>query len=148
MLDSRFVPEGWRPPFKRDIGCTYDGRILCVQRVAAFLATLDPTIEFSPLPSKPSVLLLRVTRTLPFDPSVRPVRFIGKCQSCGSYTEVIGSLPAAFQQSALLDLEEGLYRSDLEFGSREGKGPLLVATASLVSGLLARRFSGLTLVPL
>jgi hypothetical protein len=67
---------------------------------------------------------LLVDRVVSFDAKSRRTRFINCCAVCGNYDEVIGATPAYLEVPG--PLEDGIFRSDLLFGSGNAKHPLII----------------------
>ncbi len=111
--------RGW------DIATTYDGYDIVSRRFRLFCEEHDwGGVEFVPLPADDEFFVLRLSGVLPFDAERRQTRFENLCPLCGSYYNVIGATPAYFR-GVTEPIKEGIFRSDLEFGSGPEQSPLI-----------------------
>ena len=65
-----------------------------------------------------------VEKMVPFDPVRRGTRFENLCNDCGNYESVAGATPAFLKVST--PLLDGIYRTDVLFGSGNHKAPLIL----------------------
>lgn len=138
------LPEGTKR--LKDIGYTLDGKLLCRTRFKEFCQATSIEAAFQTLPGgTDSIYMVLPTKTIQFDPTALPTRFIHKCSTCGQFKEVIGSIPPAFTGNSVTNMS-GIARSDLEFGSSRDKAPILIADKETAARLHEQRFLGLTLV--
>ena len=108
-----------------DISYTYDGACIVSSRFRELcVRERYDGIAFLSLPRVRYFFRLVVRGQLTFDPVSRGTRFENLCTVCGRYESVVGAYPAFLKAVPIPG--EGIYRSDLEFGSGDGKSPVLL----------------------
>ncbi len=106
----------------KDISSTYDGLVIVSERFKKFC--LDENyhgLEFILLPKSPGLFWFKVNNIIKFDKEARKTRFLNYNIECDGYKEIIGANPACIKNKII---EDGFFRSDIFFGSNEGKSPL------------------------
>lgn len=68
------------------------------------------------------------------------------CEVCKNYEEVIGSTPSFLSNQAVLD--EGFYRTDLLFGSRNAKNPIIIIDPLTHQKIKREKIKGLFFKPI
>jgi hypothetical protein len=146
--DPKYVNPNFRVKKRnRDTTCTYDGYILVSNQFRDFCFEHEfPGLEFTPLPADPAFLVFRQLRRLRFDDERRGTRFAKPCPDCGAFYEVIGARPV-YLCGVDSPIEDGIYRSDLEFGSGPSQHPLIFVGVATVDLLRARDFTEFHLDP-
>ncbi|MGB3410169.1 MAG: hypothetical protein WBA45_03140 [Microthrixaceae bacterium] len=125
-----------------DAGYTYDGYLIVSERLRSVVG--DRGALYDVLPSEPGHFSLRADEEVRFDTVRRRTRFEGLCETCGRYEAVAGATPVF-----LIDqqpLPDRLVRTDIEFGSGDEKGPLLLLGEGLGRKLQAAGLKGVDLV--
>jgi hypothetical protein len=109
-----------------DISYTYDGVCIVSLTFKEFCKKNKySNIIFKELPREEKFYQFIVENELEFDYTRRETKLINYCESCGFYENVIGSIPT-FLKDIINPLDDGFYRSDLLFGSRNEKSPLII----------------------
>jgi hypothetical protein len=126
LLDRAYLPQGVSPRKRLDICSTYENRILVNDRFRRWCVEhITSALVFRQVNSNPAYYHLEPVEIVRFDSVRAKTRFLDKCSRCGNYESVVGIDPPG-----LLDvhgpIEEGMFRTDLEFGSRWEKSPLIV----------------------
>ena len=85
-------------------------------------------IDFVELESDPDFFILNPTGQFVFDTVARKTRFLNRCDACGQHESVVGALPA-FLKDVPGPIADGVFRTDVEFGSGVERGPLLIVGA-------------------
>jgi hypothetical protein len=112
-----------------DLSITYDGITIAS---SAFKRVYDDAclkgLVFRAVPTDPEFYGIQATGVVLFDYERRRTRFMKKCGSCGHWEAVIGVTPVLLKTGCVIgDLE--FVRTDLEFGSCDGKHPMILCGA-------------------
>jgi hypothetical protein len=127
---------------KRDwhISATYDGYTLVSYKFRDFCRQHAwQGMDFVRLPADNDFFVLRLALILPFDADRRRTRFLDKCPTCGAFYGVIGATPA-YLRGVTEPIQDGFFRSDFEFGSGPGQGPLTFIGLGTAEELRKQRF--------
>jgi hypothetical protein len=162
MFETRFfenAPEGTRCPKcdtplrydyipnqieiskkqKNDVVATYELVKLYSERFVEFIESIvKPAPLFRQVSENPKYFYYLPERVVPFDAEKRKVIFENPCNLCGGYMSIAGAAPAPLKINALPG--EGLFRTDLVFGSR--KWPLTIVDPKLKGALQKQKFRG------
>mgnify|MGYP000484950517 CR=1 FL=1 len=126
-----------------DISYTYDDYLIVSQGFKDFcIKTKQNNLNFHTLKSQPNFYFMEATSILEFDSLKRETEFINKCDCCGVYEELIGATPAFLKESKEI-IKEGIYRTDIEFGSKKNRGPLIIMGVETLNVFREQRFKGL-----
>jgi len=96
-------------------------------------------MTFVPLPADRDFFVLRLSKVLPFDAERRGTRFEDPCPTCQAFYNVIGATPV-FLRGITEPIEEGFFRSDLEFASGHEQGPLILVGIGTAEKLKEQNF--------
>jgi hypothetical protein len=130
-----------------DISITYDGVELVSQLCkSACEASGLSGLVIRPLPDDPDFFAIRASRAIPFDSERRGTRFIKPCPASGRHESVVGATPAFLKTGTAVGGQE-FVRTDLEFGSYDGKHPLLICGEVAANALCPRKLKGQGLIP-
>ncbi len=124
LLDKDFLPQNVRPRKKWDVCSSYDNRTIVTERFKSWCeARQFEGLVFRQVCQTPPYFVFMPSRILRYDP--RRAVFDKKCAACGNYESVTIGGPLK-----LLDvrtpIETGFFRTDLEFGSRWEKTPMII----------------------
>jgi len=145
VLDRSYHPKKLTVKKHLDIGVTYDNRKICTPRFKSWLEETFPRqLAFWIVNDDPLMYFFEPLPQLRFDTERRKTEFLSRCHKCSQFREVIGATPA-FLKDKGADLSEGIFRTDIEFGSREGKAPLYLVPLTFKEHVQRERFSGLVL---
>lgn len=145
----------WEEPLLRfivnerryDIGSTYDGVVIVSGRfIQVYLKQKLMGLVFTQLPDDSHFFSIQAKRCVAYDSDRRKTRFMSFCEACGQFDTVVGATPAYFRPGTIVEDRE-FVRSDLEFGSGDEKGPLLVCGELAARALRDARLRGLELLP-
>jgi hypothetical protein len=141
-LDPTFVDPGFRLVRRGfDLSYTYDGCCIASERVKTFCERQGyPGMTFLPLPSTPGFFRLIVDRVVEFDAVRRETRFGSNCPVCGRPESVAGLTPVFLREGTVLN--EGFYRTDLEFGTGDERSPCLLVAPSTFMRVARERWRG------
>ena len=126
-----------------DISITYDGVLIASQR---FKTIYDANhllgLIFHQLPVDGEFFAIHALKVVEFDAERRKTRFINPCPRCGRFESVIGATPVFLKRGSKI---EGLefVRTNLEFGSADGKHPLLICGQVAADILSCAKLKGL-----
>ncbi len=122
-LGFREINPNFKPSKKKScLRCTYDGFMFVSEVFRQFcIDNQYPHLEFIPYPKAPGYYYLYPKMVYPLDPIRRKVKFINKCSLCGNYEGIIGSAPSYTQTGFNLPSNDFIYRTNLEFGTKEMK---------------------------
>ncbi len=130
---------------KLDIGHTYDGVTAVSERFKAACESAGLSgLAFHQLPDDPEFYAIRPERAVEYDADRRGTRFVKPCPQCGCYESVVGATPVYLKLGSTIEPSE-FVRTDLEFGSDDGKSPLLLCGESAAAALNAAKLKGLDL---
>jgi hypothetical protein len=151
VTDKRYIPSKIKCNSSRgkllDIGATYDGQEICSQRFKDFSDSEGLEIDFYEIDMGKLVYHFRPRQIVKYDTLRRKTRFIKPCLICGNHAEVIGSIPVYFLD-IFEPLQDGIYRTDVEFGSAHHKGFEVIVGLSTREKMVAQKFRGCTLMPI
>jgi len=131
------MPEGVRIQTRSfDLSSTYDGVAIASRRFRKFVRENGITgVVFRELPSDPLFFQVLATRVVKFDFERRQTIFEELCPVCGRYYAIAGATPAYLLPGERVDPME-FVRTDIEFGTGDEQGPLLIC--GLKAGELLR----------
>lgn len=81
-----------------------------------------------------------------FDAERTGTEFKNYCEVCGNHEEAIGVTPPFLKDAKRL--EDGFYRTDLLFGSKNAKSPIVIVGPDTCGKLKKEKMKGLTYVPI
>lgn len=91
---------------------------------------------FYPIPKSKGFYLIECTEVVNVNQIERPVEFEGKCNKCGQYIGIYGSVPSYIDFSKIQKMKPNtFYRSDLEFGHDFEQGYSLFASEKITEVL-------------
>jgi hypothetical protein len=138
LLDRDFLPEGVRPRKKWDVCSSYENRTIVTERFKKWCESRKfDGLVFRQVCETPPYYVLEPSNVLRFDP--RRARFENKCAACGNYESIVLAGPFALL-NVQAPIEEGFFRTDLEFGSRWEKSPLIVVGVRTMDAIKQERF--------
>ena len=115
------VPKNTRSDFLE----TYDGFHLVTENVIKFCETNKyENIEFIPLPGNSRYYWIKPHTEVEYDFKRRGTRFLYYSNKCKGYGEIIGADPVCLKNNK--PLGDNFYRTDLSFGSVNGKSPSIL----------------------
>jgi hypothetical protein len=130
---------------KYDIAGTYDGITVASKEFKATCERAGLTgLTYRQLPRDSSFFAIRATRAVPFDAERRGTTFTNLCTKCGTYEELVGAMPVLLKAGADVGSTE-FVGTDLEFGSDDGKSPLLLCGETAAIALKAAKLRGVDL---
>lgn len=129
-----------------DISITYDGVIIASERFrSVYEAQALRGLSYQALPDDGTFYSVRAIKAVPFDADRRKTRFINQCPSCARYESVVGATPVFLKGDSQLEMGE-FVRTDLEFGTADGKHPLLLCDEAAAAALTRAKLKGVDLV--
>jgi hypothetical protein len=109
-----------------DISATYDGIVVVSD---TFKRAYDETnlagLVFRALPLDPSFHNIQPVKRVSFDYERRKTQFLKQCSLCGHWESVVGATPVFLKSGGVIGDRE-FVGTDLEFGSFDGKCPLIL----------------------
>ena len=138
-------PEYVNPKFKAkrrtwDFSTTYDGYHIVSKRFREFCLTHGwEGMTCVPLPADKEYFVLRLSTLLPFDVKRRGTRFEDLCPACGAFYNVTGANPV-YLRGITEPIQEGFFRSDLEFASGPEQNPLILVGIRTAEELQKQKF--------
>lgn len=110
---------------KKNIFNTWEGYMIVSEKFKNFCDNEGYNgLEFVPFPLMSQIYWFKVNNIVEYDTKARGTEFLGYSEECDSYAEVIGAIPACLKEKKLLT--DGFFRSDVFFGSYNGKDPLIM----------------------
>jgi hypothetical protein len=146
VVDPTYFPPKIALGKKRDVSVTYDNRVLVSQRFAEFcLSNWPDGLLLTPIHGRGrDYFVLGSNRVVKFDAVGRQTRFEKHCSTCSQYRDVLGAKPV-FLVNQAKPLNDGFHRTDIEFGSAEGKAPLILLGVETGRRLEQQSFTGMDL---
>ncbi len=133
---------------KYDISITYDGVLVVSDKFKSVCeANHISGLKFRPLQSEDRFFAAYAVRSVEFDSNRRKTRFLKLCTQCGNYESVIGATPVFLIPGTKVGDNE-FVRTNLEFGSGDGKSPVLICGETAAMALNCGHLKGLNLVPI
>jgi hypothetical protein len=127
-----------------DISYTYDSYLIVSDRFKQFcIENKYFGLSFFEIPNYKAKFLMLVTNIVKFDTDRRGTNFIEFNSDCKEYSEVVGATPVCLKDNSVLT--DGFYRTDIEFGRKYAKAPIIIAGSDTGVKLKAQKFKGLTL---
>lgn len=137
-INRSFIPE--RKTL--DISETLDGFVIASRRCKEVFNRLGVQgVTFHSLPATPNFFLFEVDPIIEFDTARRGTRKEEMCSECGECKTVVGLTPVALKYYTT-PIPDGIYRTDVEFGSGHEKGPALILGVPLGDKLRAAGLRG------
>lgn len=131
---------------KYDVSVTYDGVLIVSERFKLIYAENELSgLEFRQLPDDSPFFSVLAARAVEFDAERRKTEFTSHCSQCGCYESVVGATPVFLKAGCLVGSLE-FVRTDLEFGSGDGKHPLLLCGQSAAKAISDAKLKGLDLI--
>lgn len=131
-----------------DFGVTYDGITVVSHRFkSAYDSKEMAGLNFRELPCDQSFFAVNATIVVPFDAKRRKTRFINACRRCGNFESVVGATPVFLMCGTEIG-EWQFVRTDLEFGTRDEKSPLLICGSAAADALMDANLNELDLIPI
>jgi hypothetical protein len=142
-LDRSYVPEKLdvQETPRYDFGSTRDLQPLFSETLIDIINDLnDKTLSATELRGSGGYFHLAVDDQVTFDTQRRKTRFGPLCDLCGQFRWVAGATPAYLVcgQAPL----EGIFRTDMEFGDRNGRSTLLIVGKELKRRIEVCEFTG------
>jgi hypothetical protein len=130
---------------KRDVSATYDGYMIVSQRfVDEWTRSGGTGLNFAPLPAEPGYFALDADQVIEFDSDRRKTRFEQHRPCCNRFHSVAGATPAFLKSPQSLSATQAA-RTDVMFGSGDGKSSLIIIPLKLGNALKRSKLSGLDL---
>ena len=109
------------------IRSTYDGYCIVTEEFRKFCTENNyPNLVFEELPKSPGYYCFSPLDIFPLDPVRRKVEFYPTCPTCGESGGIYGATPAYKAENFTLPSNDFIYRSDLEFGDKGKRSPLII----------------------
>jgi hypothetical protein len=102
-------------------------------------------LRFKSFERDPDFFQLHADNIIHLAPGKRGTTFTDYCTTCKNYKEVIGATPSFLMIEK--EIEDGIYRSDLLFGSGNRKGSILLTGNKTKDKLEKEKMKGLTFIP-
>jgi hypothetical protein len=129
-----------------DFSATYDNQHIVSRAFRdVVLEKGYPGVRFGPFTRDPEHFHLMIDRVVPFDAERRKTRFERLCKVCGDYGDVVRATPAHLRTGSVLD--DGFYRTDLFFGSKDAKSALTIVAPRTHDELAISGLQGLEFHP-
>jgi hypothetical protein len=146
--DANFINPEFRVKKRRlDFVSSYDGYCFVSRSFREFCEKQEwHGVMYAELPSDPDFFVFRPSQVLPFDAVRRGTRFEDKCPRCLAFYNIIGATPVCLK-GVTEPILDGLYRTDLEFGSGPEQNPVVLAGINTGEKLRDQKFRGLTICP-
>ena len=131
-----------------DVSVTYDGVTIVSSAFRKWYESAGiEGLVITPLPDDPDFASIVTTTVVAFDSLRRHTRFLNACDLCGRYKEVIGANPVFLKPGHVVPAR-GFCGTDIEFGSGDGKHPLLLCGAETANLIVRAKLRGCTLFPI
>ena len=147
VLNQQFRPAHLPLRTGMDISSTYDNVQVASERfVEVCREHALPGVTFHRFEGKNgSYYFVESERVVTFDAERRGTRFESRCPDCGNFESIVGATPVYLSHGG--PLERGFFRTDLAFGSNEGKRPMLLVDSETAALLKSLKLAGMDLEP-
>ncbi|PMN66659.1 hypothetical protein, partial [Enterovibrio norvegicus] len=127
-----------------DLSITYDGYYVASLKLKETVQRKSlKGIEFIQLKEEPDFFVMFVRNVVCFDMEKRNSRRINLCSNCGNYESIVGATPAFLIEK----LPSDICRSDVMFGSGNGKHPLLFSSQYFADIVEKEKLKGIKFEP-
>jgi hypothetical protein len=125
-IDPTFVSSTFRVNKRRaDCGTTYDGYAIVSVRFKEFCASRKVGgAKFTALPADKDFFWLQPAKVVKYDLQRSQPSRSNKCRRCGCFHDITGGDNCFVNLTR--PIKNGIYRSDIEFGSGHEQSPLIV----------------------
>jgi hypothetical protein len=144
ILNKRSLIETHLPSYrikrkKYHLSGSYDGFNVASQHFKELYETSKwQGLVFYSIPKNKGFYLIECTTTVTVNKTKRPVLFENKCNECGLYMGVYGSIPSYINFPEIQKMKpDTFYRSDIEFGYDFEQGYSLFASEEITNILKA-----------
>ncbi|CAA0235577.1 hypothetical protein [Tenacibaculum maritimum] len=128
---------------RADIMHTYDGYTIVSERFKKFCEFNNyKGLSFEKLPNNENFYSFTSTNIVALDTVRRKIHFSEYCKSCNRYASIAGADPA-FAKDSNLNLEDGIYRSDIEFGYAYEQHPIFIISLNTYKKMKKEKFKGI-----
>ena len=146
ILDKRNLIEKHLPTYtikrkKYQLSCRYDGFKVVLQEFKDLYEVSDwQGLVFYPIPKSKRFYLVECSQQVVINETKRPIEFENKCNECGLYMGVYGSVPSYMDADVIQKLKPNtFYRSNLEFGYDFEQGYSLFASQEITDKLIKHK---------
>ena len=144
ILNKRYLIESHLSSYKikrkkYHLSGSYDGFNIVSQSFRNLYDTSKWNgLIFYPIPKSSGFYIIECTTVITINTTKRPVLFENKCNECGLYMGVYGSIPPYINSSEIQKMKPNtFYRSDIEFGYDFEQNYSLFASEKITSILKA-----------
>jgi hypothetical protein len=144
---------GFHNPFFRlrrktfDFSHTYDiGHIVSLKFKEFCIRQGYEGIVFKEFEREPNFFQLIVDKVVEFDTVKAQTEFGKKCETCNNFEYTVGFEPSHLK-NIMAPLEEGVYRTNVLFGSYNRKNPIIIIGISTFEKLRKEKMKGLIFDP-
>lgn len=124
---------------KIDLSVTYDGVYIASNDFKVFCEDEKLlNLEFIRLNKHNDFWVFKTYNIVEFDAFKRGTKFIGYCEICSQYQEVIGLTPIFLKTKE--KLINGIFETDLKFGSQNSKSGSLIAGVETAIKMKGKKF--------
>lgn len=125
-----------------DVASTYDNHYIVSLKFKEFCERARiKDLDFIKVNESPLLYDLRSRLVLPFDAARRKTRFENYCRTCDQYEAVAGATPV-FLTGITHPIENGIYRTDTNFGSGREKWPMIIVGVKTKERMQLEKFKG------
>lgn len=129
-----------------DLSATYDSYLIASEHFRAFcLEQGYQGLIFREFTKDRTSFEFMAERQVKFDAARRGTVFERLCKVCKNYESVVGATPSYLLSST--PLPDGFYRTDLSFGTGDGKSPLILVGSETKAKLESAKLKGLIFKP-
>ena len=146
ILNKRSLIEGHLSTYKINkrkyhLSSSYDGFNVVSQEFKSLYESSDwQGLAFYPIPKSKGFYVAECFQEVVINGTKRPIEFESKCNECGLYLGVYGSVPLYIDVEIIQKLKPNtFYRSNLEFGYDFEQGYSLFASQEITDRLIERR---------
>lgn len=126
---------------------TYDSAIIVSQKFRDFcLRNKYEGLKFFRLKKQDKLYLLKSQNIIQFDIKRRSTVFEDFQEACGKFNSVAGATPICLKSNE--ELIDGIYRTDVEFGSGYELSPLIVVGKNTYEKMKVEKFKDIDFIPI
>jgi hypothetical protein len=145
---EKYVTEKFRVKRSNfNLSYTYDSALIVSQKFKDFCRRNKyDGLHFYQLKKQKELYLMKSENIIEFDSKRRNTQFDDYQESCKRYNSVAGANPVCLDSNE--ELKDGIYRTDIEFGSGYELSPLILVGVSTYEKMKIEKFNDIDFEPI
>lgn len=149
IVDRDYAPSNLNAEIMLvDMVYTRDGHLIISQKFKELVQrSAIPGVDLIRVNQTPPLYDFQPRLIIPYDVACHPPRFENCCECCGIFESVIGPRYSCLE-GVDEPIEQGIYRTDLEFASGREKHPIIIVGVQTAPLFKREKLRGLVLNPI